>query len=1233
MFTVHCLLAVAILGAAGEKNEPVVHWDFGSEASMPLKLHGNVHRDQAGPRAPEFPEFAKDNTALKFEAAGYLSTEDPGEESDFDFDNGDEITLEAWVRVDKARPGQQMYLIGKGRTGSAKFARDNQNWAMRVVAVDNVMKVSFLFATKRDPSKASSQWHRWISKQGFAVSSGWHHIAVAYKFGDPKSIQGWVDGKPTTGVWDMGGATKEKPIVDDDAIWIGSSQGGNPGNSFYGWLDEVAVHRTMLSNEVIASRFVRLGGPRVIGPLPETMPELTDIPQGRVLVTFGEGLPTNSRWLNEGESWPKENARWLGSAFLLPRIPIRYDSWGIRASWDAPVLVRMAADVELPAGKHRFLLRARSLSRLWIDGEVVARTRKNPHGGGNLQPIVPIPEPLVPGARLLKYPQQESFVEYEIDEPKAGGPRTSRVVLEYVVGGKNHRTESGEVSVSVQLQGANTIQVLRPVGLSPLPLEDESIEPVIAEIEDSLTLLDDQTRRQAGESQSEYWNRRHGLARDWLKKHHLQTEANDRNKPTSIDEFITRKIADATAKSASFDPKTTKHFHEEVLPILRENCFRCHGEKEKGGLKLDTREHALLAGESELPAITPGDPDKSELLVRVRDGDMPPTKDGLKPDQIATLEKWVKDGAVWPAPPIQPEQVALAPIVDDPTFLRRAYLDGVGAPPTADEAKAFLTSTSPDKRAELIDQLLQDNRYADHWTSFWLDLLAENPTLLNSSLNSTGPFRWFIYESLRDRKPFDQMATELILMRGSKHDGGSAGFAIAGENDSPMAAKGHIVASAFLGVELQCARCHDSPYHSTTQEDLYSVAAMLNRKQLTPPKTSRVPDAFFANKERESLIRVTLKPGQQVQPKWPFASFTGVEDGPHIDVLMNQPKDTRERLAALVTGPENERFPRVIVNHLWKRLMGAGIVEPVNDWEGKSVSHPELLDWLAEELVAHDYDLLHIQRLIMNSQAYQRQAVGNNLLADASQRFFPAPDRRRLTAEQIVDSLFTSTGREMNAEELTFVHDGVHPMSRRLTLGTPKRAWMFASLNNERDRPSLSLPRAQPIVDVLTAFGWTGSRQKPIAHRESDPSVLQPGVLANGDLTMSLTRAANQSALADLAVNADSPAELLDTLFLRFLARHPNQEEKAKFQSALADGFANRLTPADEIKPVLPDAPFPQVTWSNHLVGEANSIQTQVQARVRRGPLPDPRLRTEWREVYEDVVWSLINHREFVWVP
>ena len=126
-----------------------------------------------------------------------------------------------------------------------------------------------------------------------------------------------------------------------------------------------------------------------------------------------------------------------------------------------------------------------------------------------------------------------------------------------------------------------------------------------------------------------------------------------------------------------------------------------------------------------------------------------------------------------------------------------------------------------------------------------MDLLAENPTLLNASLNSTGPFRWFLHDALRDNKSLDRMVTELIMMRGSTHDGGSAGFGLAGNNDAPMAEKAHILASTFLGIELQCARCHDSPFHSTTQEDLFALAAMLQRKPATPPETSRVPDEFL----------------------------------------------------------------------------------------------------------------------------------------------------------------------------------------------------------------------------------------------------------------------------------------------------------------------------------------------------------------------------------------------------
>ncbi|MCA9222527.1 MAG: DUF1553 domain-containing protein, partial [Planctomycetales bacterium] len=539
-----------------------------------------------------------------------------------------------------------------------------------------------------------------------------------------------------------------------------------------------------------------------------------------------------------------------------------------------------------------------------------------------------------------------------------------------------------------------------------------------------------------------------------------------------------------------------------------------------------------------------------------------------------------------------------------------------------------------ERRQRLIEALLDDDRFADGWMSFWLDLLAENPTLLNQSMGSTGPFRWFLYDSLRDNKPLDRMVTELILMRGGAAEGGSAGFALAAENDSPLAAKAHIIASAFLGIELQCARCHDSPYHSTTQKDLYSLAAMLSRKSVTVPKTSRVPAAFFENQQvRKSLIQVTLAADQSVPSEWPFASVTGVTDGENIDRLMQDPADSRERLAALITAPRNLRFSRVVVNRIWKRLIGAGMVEPVHDWEGNRASHPELLDWLAHELIANDYDVRHVVRLILTSATYQRAAVGKNLAASAEMRFFNAPERRRLTAEQIVDSLHYATGRSFDVEDLTFVHDGRRELGQRQTLGKPTRAWMFGDLKNERDRPSLSLPKARAVVDVLEAFGWTGARQMPITERETDPNVLQPGVLANSTLSMSLTRASHRSALAELAIATQSPESLVDTLFLRILSRFPKPDERKAFSDALSEEFDARLVPADQVADVEVLPRLPQVTWFNHGRPQANEIQLEIERRVLAGPPPDPRLSPVWRSALEDALWSLVNHREFVWMP
>jgi hypothetical protein len=313
--------------------------------------------------------------------------------------------------------------------------------------------------------------------------------------------------------------------------------------------------------------------------------------------------------------------------------------------------------------------------------------------------------------------------------------------------------------------------------------------------------------------------------------------------------------------------------------------------------------------------------------------------------------------------------------------------------------------------------------------------------------------------------------------------------------------------------------------------------------------------------------------------------------------------------------------------------MGAGFVEPPHDWEGHVPSHPELLAWLAHEFVTHGYDLKHLARLILTSEAYQREAAGQNLTTSADLRFFVAPDRRRLTAEQIVDSLFTAAGQMMDVEEITFDPDARRASSNRLTLGVPRRAWMFTSLANERDRPSLSLPRALAITDVMEAFGWTGSRQNPRTDRETAPNVLQPGVLANSTASVLLTRAAVNSGLAEIAVSATSPDQLVDSIFLRYLGRLPSDSERAPLAHVLTMGFDERLLPPEEVKQPVSPPRLPKVTWSNHLQAQSSTIAMELERRARAGQPADPRLRAEWREVYEDVVWSVMNLREFVWMP
>ena len=234
------------------------------------------------------------------------------------------------------------------------------------------------------------------------------------------------------------------------------------------------------------------------------------------------------------------------------------------------------------------------------------------------------------------------------------------------------------------------------------------------------------------------------------------------------------------------------------------------------------------------------------------------------------------------------------------------------------------------------------------------------------------------------------------------------------------------------------------------------------------------------------------------------------------------------------------------------------------------------------------------------------------------------------SAEQIVDSLFVASGKKMNIEPLSFDADGKMVSSTFLNLGVPRRAWELLSLSNERDRPSLSMPRAQAVVDVLEAFGWNGARQSPLTDRETDANLLQPGTLANGPLAARVSRLSDDSRFTSLALKANKPEELAEEIYLAFLSRLPTKQERIALVKRLEPGFQERIESTKEM--TLPPR-APRVSWNNHLNDKANQQMLDYAKAVRDGEPPTKRLGAEWRERMEDVVWSVFNLPEFVWIP
>lgn len=1220
------LLFAFVWPAVAAESAPVLQWKFdgANEAGEWQGKNGKATDDQEGPMPPRYPGFSAENKAGLFQGPdGFLVVKDQerGGATDIRFGLGDSITFEAWVKIQDLKSGEMDYLVGKGRHGKlgANLPEMNQNYAVRLKGTGNGGEIGFLF-TSVDPANGNKRnWHRWWSKTS-VPSQGWHHIAVVYTFGKKDSLRAYIDGKATTGVWDMGGATDLGPVTDADDLVIGTGSKRSTGESFSGWFDDLAIYREALSAEELMARYVNVPPP----------PAVTKamLKPGKVLVQISEeGVPEVNSWPDE----PITTETYGEEVFGFFEWPQKYISTGVRGDRAMPSHFRASAMVTFPKGKHRLLLRSRGASRLYLDG---VKLLENPFptedtGGHGLVSAQDTYLDLGPDFRFAPPGNREAWCEFESD----GGEHF--VILETMVGGiagkSKRRPEFGETVVAISPEGSEHWSILSP-GARQVAYTDSGWAAYETERRTWLASVDAEARAAKRAETAPYWNKRREAAAKWLSsKTPVVVPELPAGFPATneIDHFIGDRIVKVESASKAVKDGGVQYF-SEIQPLLEAKCYSCHrGGKAKGKLRLDQFEYALKGGESDGPAVVPGDVDGSAILYRVGheagDDIMPPKETPLNDAEIALLTRWIKEGAVWPQ--FNVERFTLTGLSADLPFLRRIALDTVGVPPTEKEIATFLADPPENRRDLVIDRYLADPRWADNWMGYWQDVLAENPNVINPTLNNTGPFRWWLHESLLDNKPADLFATELIRMEGSERFGGPAGFGIASQNDVPMAAKGMIVSSAFLGVEMKCARCHDAPSHVSMQEDLFQLAALLQKGSIKLPETSSVPMDRFKNIGRKPLIEVTLAPGTVVDPAWPFDEFANEESA---SALAENPEDPRDRLAAMITAPENQRFAQVMVNRVWALLMGRGIVENVSDWEMSDPSHPELLEWLGQRLVSSGYDMKAVSRLIFRSHAYQRE-VDPMLLATSPLYIAPAP--RRLTAEQIVDSLFSATGAPFELEEVSLDIDSVRALSNSLSLGKPTRAWMLASTSNERDRPSLSLPRIQAVASIMETFGWRGARQDPISIRSVDPNVLQPAILANGVMGTWLSRLSDRHALTAVVMEDQTPEELVNRLFLRLLTREPSAAEKDRYVGFIRQGFDERVIPEADRTPVAkkPHHPVRYVSWSNHLDGEANTLAQEKEAEARAGAPATNALTEEWRLRMEDMIWAMLNAPEWIY--
>jgi hypothetical protein len=476
-------------------------------------------------------------------------------------------------------------------------------------------------------------------------------------------------------------------------------------------------------------------------------------------------------------------------------------------------------------------------------------------------------------------------------------------------------------------------------------------------------------------------------------------------------------------------------------------------------------------------------------------------------------------------------RLAPSELCSDSVYLRRVYLDLLGILPTATEARAFLADARPDKRARLVDALLERPEFADWWALKWSDLLRNEEKTLDRK--GVLAFHHWLRQSILHGQPLNDMARDLIAARGSTYSAPPANFYRALRDPQVRA---EAVAQVFLGVRLQCARCHNHPFDRWTQTDYHSLAAFFARVQyriVENNRKDRLDSHEFDGEQIVWMDRVgeVLHPrtGEPLPPRFPAGGLAG--DG-----------DRLQQLADWVARPDNPFFARTQANRIWLHLMGRGLVEPNDDFRASNPAvNAPLLDALAADLAAHRFDLRHTIRTIVQSRTYQLAATPNDTNREDETNFSHALIRP-LPAEPLLDSL-------SQVLEVPVAFNG-YPLGMR--------AGQLAGVRAFRDR---ELP---PTVGerFLKAFGKPDRLLSCECERSDDTTLTRAFQLITGELINDML-ADSHNRIHRLLAAGRSNEQIVEEFYLAALSRPPTGSERQAV-AAILDRASDRRTAVED---------------------------------------------------------------------